>query len=90
MISDILWLLTLIREKILEVFILPELEISYWDFIIYMALAAVVITVLINGVRVSGSANVREGEKRERRAARAAERKEMQNHIDRLGYRLRK
>ena len=54
MISNILWLLRLVREEVLEKFILPELEISYWDFCIYLAIIGVVIVVLVNAVKVSG------------------------------------
>lgn len=54
MISNMLWLLKLVREEVLEKFILPELEISYWDFCIYLAIMGVVIVVLINAVKVSG------------------------------------
>lgn len=55
MISDLIWILKTIREELLEKFMLPELNISYWDFCIYLAMAAIVITVLINSVKVSGS-----------------------------------
>ena len=54
MISNILWLLEYVRENIFEAFILPELEISYWDFCIYLAILGVVIVVLVNAVKVSG------------------------------------
>ena len=54
MISNILWLLRHVREEIFEKFILPELEISYWDFCIYLSIISVVIVVLINAVKVSG------------------------------------
>lgn len=55
MISYILWLLEYVREEILEKFILPELNISYWDFCVYLAIIGVVIVVLINSVKVSGT-----------------------------------
>lgn len=55
MISNLFWMLNYIRENLLEKFILPELGISYWEFCIYLAMAAVVITVLINSVKVSGT-----------------------------------
>ena len=55
MISNLLWMLKYIREELLEKFMIPELNISYWDFCIYLAMAAIVITVLVNSVKVSGS-----------------------------------
>lgn len=54
MISNFLWMLNYIREHLLEAFILPELNISYWDFCIYLAIIGVVIVVLVNAVKVSG------------------------------------
>lgn len=57
MLDNIFWLLELVRTKILEAFIIPDLNISYWDFCIYSAIVGVVVTVLINGVKVSGSAH---------------------------------
>lgn len=57
MLDNIFWLLELVRTRILEAFILPDLNISYWEFLIYSAIVGVVVTVLINGVKVSGSAN---------------------------------
>ena len=55
MISNLLWILKYIREELLEKFMIPELNISYWDFCIYLAMAAVVIAVLVNSVKVSGT-----------------------------------
>lgn len=52
------WLLKYVRENILEKFILPELNLSYWEFCIYLAIAGVVIVVLVNAVQVSGSLNL--------------------------------
>lgn len=49
-------LLYMIRTQILEKFILPHMNISYWQFAIGLAVAAVVITVLVNVVRI-GSAS---------------------------------
>lgn len=57
MISYFIWLMKLVRTKILEGLILPELDISYWDFCIILAVVGVVATVLINSVRISGSVN---------------------------------
>lgn len=51
--NDALWLLEYVRENILEKFMLPQLDISYWDFLIYLALASIVIVVLVNKVRLS-------------------------------------
>lgn len=54
MIDNLFWLLNYIRTNLLESFIIPQLGISYWDFCIYLAVAAIVITVLINAVNVGG------------------------------------
>lgn len=64
MISYFLWLMNLVRTKILEGLNLPELDISYWDFCIILAVVGVVATVLINSVHIGGSAAVSSGEKR--------------------------
>lgn len=45
-------LIKIIRVNVLEKFILPGLETSYWSFFIGLAIAAIVITVLINTVRI--------------------------------------
>ena len=58
MLSNIFWLLNYVRENILEAFILPDLGISYWDFLIYLAIAGVVIVVLINTVQVTGGRSI--------------------------------
>lgn len=44
--------LKMIRVDILDKFVIPGLGITYWDFIIGCAIAAVVITVLVNSVRI--------------------------------------
>lgn len=46
-------LLTMIREDVLEKVVIPGLGISYWKFCIYLLIIGVVVTVLINGVRIS-------------------------------------
>ncbi len=59
--------MNLVRTKILEGFILPELDISYWDFCIILAVVGIVATVLVNSVKISAvndSSNVYEKEKR--------------------------
>lgn len=48
-------IMTLVREEILETTIIPGLGISWWKFSIYLLIIGVVVTVLINGVRVSSS-----------------------------------
>lgn len=53
MLENFWYLMNTIREDILEKFIIPGIGISYWKFLIYLAVAGVVITVLINGVKVS-------------------------------------
>lgn len=65
--SFFLELLTKVRTEILEKFILPELGVSYWKFVIGLALAAVVITVLVNVVRI-GTVNYSfsKGEKKQK------------------------
>lgn len=55
MVSYVIWLLKLVRTEILEGLTLPELDISYWDFCIILAVVGIVATVLINSVRISGS-----------------------------------
>lgn len=64
MISYFLWLMNLVRTKILEGLNLPELDISYWEFCIILAVVGVVATVLLNSVRVGGSAAIGSSEKR--------------------------
>lgn len=64
MISNFIWLMKLVRTKILEGLILPELDISYWDFCIILAVVCIVATVLINGVRIGGSAAIGTDERR--------------------------
>lgn len=66
MVSYFIWLMKLVRTEILEGLNLPELDISYWDFCIILAVVGIVATVLINSVRISGAAekeNVYEKEK---------------------------
>lgn len=46
--ADFLAILRMIREGVLERFIIPGLGISYWRFIIYMGFAAIVIVALVN------------------------------------------
>lgn len=70
MLDNIFWLLELVRTRILEAFIIPELNISYWEFCIYGAIVLVVVTVLINAVQVSSGSAVREGRQRKERAQR--------------------
>ena len=68
MLDTLFWMLEQVRSKILEGFIIPELNISYWEFCIYSAIVGVVVTVLINGVKVSGASqsySVREGKYQE-------------------------
>lgn len=64
MITDFLWLMELVRTKILEGLILPELNISYWDFCILLAAVGIVAVVLVNSVRVGGSAAIGSDERR--------------------------
>lgn len=51
MISDLFYILNEVREKIFERFILPGLNISYWSFLIWIAIIGMVITLLVNSVR---------------------------------------
>lgn len=67
-----------IRTEILEKFTIPGLGISYWKFCIYLLIIGVVVTVLVNGVRVSGgalSADNRIKDREEQRIARSKSRK---------------
>lgn len=50
--DTLLELLTYIRVELLEKVYIPGLGISYWHFLIYLAVASVVVTVLVNGVRL--------------------------------------
>lgn len=54
--NALLELLTYIRVELLEKVFIPGLGISYWHFLIYLAVASVVVTVLVNGVRIGSSA----------------------------------
>jgi len=53
MLENFWYLMNTVRTEILEKFIIPGIGISYWKFLIYLAVAGVVITVLVNGVKVS-------------------------------------
>lgn len=44
--------LKMIRVEVLEKFTIPILDVTYWEFIIGVAIASVVITVLVSGVRI--------------------------------------
>lgn len=58
MFENFWWLMNTVRTEILEKFIIPGIGISYWKFLIYLAVAGVVITVLINAVRYSSAESV--------------------------------
>lgn len=45
-------MLKTLRTELLEKFVLPEVGVSYWKYVIGLAIAAVVITVLVNVVRI--------------------------------------
>jgi len=60
MIDNLLYILKYIRENLLEKFNIPGLEMSYWEFLIMLAIVGIVITVLINAVQVSGSSAVKQ------------------------------
>ena len=64
MLDTFFWMLEQVRIKILEGFIIPELNISYWEFCIYSAIVGVVVTVLINSVQVSSGAAMTERQQR--------------------------
>lgn len=54
--NPLLWFISFLdglRVEILEKFMIPGLGISYWTFLIGVAIVAVVITVLINSIRVN-------------------------------------
>ena len=46
-------IMAMVREDILEKLIIPGIGISWWKFSIYLLIIGVVVTVLVNGVRVS-------------------------------------
>lgn len=51
MISYMLQVMNTVRVNLLEGFILPELNISYWDFIIALLIIGLLIKVLVNSVK---------------------------------------
>ena len=59
MINDLFWILNYIRTELLEKFELPELGISYWEFLCLLAIVGMVITVLVNSVQVSAGHSAR-------------------------------
>lgn len=86
MLDNIFWLLELVRDQILKKFIIPDLDISYWEFCIYGALVAVVVTVLVNAVKVSGSGSAYSSKEnryqetlRQRERVKADERQKIKN-----------
>ena len=58
MLENFWYLMNTVRTEILEKFIIPGIGISYWKFLIYLAVAGVVITVLVNAVRYTASESV--------------------------------
>lgn len=60
-------MLHVIREQILEGLVIPGLGISWWHFCIIILVLGIVITALINAVRVSSSASVSYARAEERR-----------------------
>lgn len=58
MLENFWYLMNTVRTEILEKFIIPGIGISYWKFLIYLAVAGVVITVLVNAVRYTSSESV--------------------------------
>lgn len=80
MISSFIWLMKLVRTEILEGLILPELDISYWDFCIILCVVGIVATVLINGVRIGGSAAIGTDERRK------ADEQKRRNDLDKKSY----
>lgn len=43
-----------IREKILEKIIIPGIDISWWEFVLGLIVVSILVTVLINAVKVTG------------------------------------
>lgn len=74
MLSNLFYILNTVREEILEAFILPELGISYWDYLCLLAIVGIVITVLINSVQVSAGRSARLKNVAERESARISAR----------------
>ena len=81
MLDTLFWMLEQVRTKILEGFIIPELNISYWEFCIYSAIVVVVVTVLINSVQVSSGAAMTERQQRKLNA-KNLERERVRNSYD--------
>lgn len=50
MLSNLVWIMNIVREKLFEGFIIPDLNISYWDFCISLLVIGLVVKVLVNGV----------------------------------------
>lgn len=63
MLDNLFYILNTVREEILEGFIIPQLGLSYWEFLCLLAIVGIVITVLVNSVRVSGSAAVNQSKR---------------------------
>ena len=59
MINDLFWILNYIRTELLEKFELPQLGVSYWEFLCLLAIVGMVITVLVNSVQVSAGHSAR-------------------------------
>lgn len=65
MLDNLFWILNEIRTKLLS-FEIPQLGISYWDFCIYLAVAGIAITVLVNAVKIGGSMTAKSSKEKKR------------------------
>lgn len=63
MIEYFIWLMSHIREQIFERFIIPGLNVSYWDFCIALLVIGLLITVLVNGVKARNGSHQKPSKK---------------------------
>ena len=75
MLENLFYILNTVREKILEGFIIPGLNMSYWEFLCMLAIVGIVITVLINSVQVGAGHGARLENIKEKERARVSVRK---------------
>lgn len=75
MLENLFYILNTVREKILEGFIIPGLNMSYWEFLCMLAIVGIVITVLVNSVQVGAGRGARSEDINEKERARVSVRK---------------
>lgn len=65
MLENFLSILTSVRENILEAFIIPGLNISYWDFCLSLLIIGLIIKVLVNGAPSKHRSNAKSNSSRD-------------------------